>query len=411
MNAMDTLHAKLHALLQQWGIAPQSTGWVERLVLLGAILLVAYVADFVCRRFIVEGIRRITRRTKATWDDILFNDQVLNHLCHIIPPIVIYILLPVAFPEAAGLLAFLLRICMVYIIAVVLRFANVLLNVLFELSNSKESLRDKPLKGLFQIVKVGLFFIGAILIIGILIDKSPLHLIAGLGASAAVLMLVFKDTITGFVSGIQLAAYDMLRPGDWITMEKYGANGIVVDVTLNTVKVRNWDNTITTIPPYALVSDSFQNWRGMRESGGRRIKRSVSIDMDSIRFCTPEMLEQFSRITLLQGYIPQAKAQAEPPTNLGVFRIYLERYIESLPDANVELTHMVRQLQPTETGIPLEIYFFCKEKEWVAYERVQAEVFDHILAIVPQFGLRVFQLPSGSDLRAARFPDTTQQPS
>ncbi len=394
---MDLLHAKLHALLQHWGIAPQATGWVEQLLLLAAILLAAYTADFICRRFFVEGIRRITRRTKATWDDILFNDRVLNHLCHIIPPIIIYALLPVAFPNQAGLLSFLLRICMIYIIAVVLRFVNVLLSVLFELTSNKESLRDKPLKGVFQIAKVGLFFIGAILIVGILIDKSPLHLIAGLGASAAVLMLVFKDTITGFVSGIQLAAYDMLRPGDWITMEKYGANGIVVDVTLNTVKVRNWDNTITTIPPYALVSDSFQNWRGMRESGGRRIKRFINIDMDSVQFCTPEMLVQFSRMPLIQEYI--ANTQTKQLTNLGIFRIYLEKYIENLPDANIELVHMVRQLQPTETGIPLEIYFFCKEKEWIAYERVQAEVFDHILAIAPQFSLRIFQLPSGSDLR------------
>ena len=238
----------------------------------------------------------------------------------------------------------------------------------------------------------------------------------GLGASAAILMLVFKDSIMGFVSGVQLSANDMLKVGDWIAMPKYGADGTVIEVTLNTVKVRNWDNTITTIPPYLLVSDSFQNWRGMRESGGRRVKRSINIDMNSVRFCTPEMLDKYRKIRLLKDYVEQTEAVIEEynkkhhidnsvlvngrrQTNLGVFRAYLTAYLKSLPDVNKELTCMVRQLQSTDHGIPMELYFFCAIKDWVPYEGVQADVFDHVLAIIPEFDLQVFQSPSGRDFQ------------
>ena len=242
-------------------------------------------------------------------------------------------------------------------------------------------------------------------------------LLTGLGASAAVLMLVFKDSIMGFVSGIQLSANNMLKGGDWIEMPKYEADGTVIEVTLNTVKVRNWDNTITTIPPYALVSDSFQNWRGMQESGGRRIKRSIRIDMNSVKFCTPEMLAKYRKIRLLKDYIEETERVVEEynkehgidnsvlvngrrQTNLGVFRAYLTNYLRSLPAVNQDLTCMVRQLQPTEQGIPLELYFFSSIKAWIPYEGVQADVFDHVLAIIPEFDLHVFQNPTGEDFRA-----------
>lgn len=413
---MKMIREWINTLLAQWGMQTETVGWMERIVIIAIILLIAFLADLICRRIIVEGIKKLTKRTRATWDDLVFNDKVLNNFCHIIPPVLIYILMPLAFPDTPGILAFLLKICMVYIIAVALKFVNVFLGVLFELTNQKKEFRDRPLKGVYQIVQVGLFFVGTILIISILINKSPIHLFAGLGASAAILMLVFKDTIMGFVSGIQLAANDMLRPGDWITMAKYGADGTVIDVSLNTVKVRNWDNTITTIPPYALVSDSFQNWRGMQESDGRRVKRSINIDMNSVRFCTSGMLEEYRTIVLLRDYIDHTEKVVQEynvehglnddnlvngrhQTNLGVFRAYLERYIESLPVVSKGLTHMVRQLQPTEKGIPLEIYFFCRDKNWIAYERVQADVFDHILAVIPVFGLQVFQEPSGKDLK------------
>ena len=266
---------------------------------------------------------------------------------------------------------------------------------------------------------MGLFFIGAICIIALLLDKKPAHLLAGLGASAAILMLVFKDSIMGLVSGIQLSANDMLLPGDWITMPKYNADGVVTEVTLNTVKVRNFDNTITTIPPYALVSDSFQNWRGMEESGGRRVKRSVNVDMNSVCFCTSEMLDRFRQIVLLKEYVEKTEeevrrcnevlgdaAMTNPvnglhQTNLGVFRAYLEAYLRNLATVNTGMTCMVRQLQPTEKGVPLEVYFFTRDTRWIFYEKIQADVFDHIFAVIPYFGLRLFQNPSAADIERA----------
>lgn len=405
------------AVLRHLGIRPEITGLVDRMIVILIILAIAYLADWVCRRGIIRAVRKITQRTKATWDDILFNDKVMNNFSHLIPPVIIYVLIPIAFPHDPETLAFIHKLCMVYIIAVAIRFASVLLGVMFELINRRKEFRDRPMKGVYQIIQVGLFFIGIILIISVLIDKSPANLLAGLGASAAILMLVFKDTIIGLVSGIQLSANDMLRPGDWITMPKYNADGTVIEVTLNTVKVRNFDNTITTIPPYALVSDAFVNWRGMRDSGGRRVKRSVNIDMTSVRFCTAEMLARYKDIVLLKDYIEAKEeeisrynaehsvagtvpANGRRQTNLGVFRAYLERYLKSLPVVNKTLTCMVRQLQPTEKGIPLEVYFFSSEKDWVLYEGIQADVFDHILAVIPEFDLRVFQNPSGADMAA-----------
>lgn len=413
---METIHQWINGLLELWGLKTEAIGFVEQAVIILIILIIAFLADFICRKFIMEGIKRVTSKTRAKWDDIVFNDKVLNYFCHIIPPVIIYALIPLAFPDNAEVLAFILKICMIYILAVSLKFVNVFLGVLFELTNRRKEFRDRPLKGVYQIIQMALFFVGTIIIISILINKSPVHLFAGLGASAAILMLVFKDTIMGLVSGVQLSANDMLRPGDWITMPKYGANGTVIDVTLNTVKVRNFDNTITTIPPYALVSDSFQNWRGMAESEGRRVKRSINIDMNSVRFCSKEMLDKYRKVVLLKDYIEQTEqtireynkehglensslVNGRHQTNLGVFRAYLEAYIKSLPTVNTELICMVRQLQPTEKGIPLEIYFFCKEKAWIPYEKVQADVFDHLLAIVPEFDLEVFQEPSGGDFR------------
>ena len=243
-------------------------------------------------------------------------------------------------------------------------------------------------------LKIITLFLGAIGIVSVLIDKNPVVLFTGLGAAATVLMLVFKDTIVGLVAGVQLSANDMLRPGDWITMDKSGANGIVTEVTLTTVKVRNWDNSITTIPPYTLVSDSFQNWRNMQQSGGRRVMRSIYIDVRSIRFCTPEELQRF----VAKGWVSADEATAET-VNLGVFRRFLEHYLSESSKVNSEMMLMVRQLQPTSQGLPLELYFFVTATSWVPYEHVQADIFDYVLAILPQFGLRLFQSPSGDDLQ------------
>lgn len=415
---MHTFQKWVSDRLAATGLVTDTGSYLDNIIILLLIVAAAVAIDYLCRYIVLDMFKRLARHTRNQWDDLIVDRKVINKLMHIIPAVLIYVLLPLAFPEEEGpkLLIALQRLCLVYIIGVSLRFINASLNLLHEIYNRKERFRDKPLKGFIQIIQVTVFFIGAILIVSILINKSPVSLFAGLGASAAILMLVFKDTILGFVAGIQLSANDMLRPGDWITMEKYGANGTVTEVTLNAVKVKNFDNTITTIPPYALVSDAFQNWRGMSESAGRRIKRSIEIDMNSVRFCTPEMLDKFRHISLIRGYIDEKEAELKRyneahqidesvwvngrrQTNLGVFRAYLQRYLLSLPEVNKDLTCMVRHLQPTPTGIPIELYFFSSVKDWVPYEDIQADVFDHLLAVVPEFGLSVFQNVSGNDLR------------
>jgi len=417
-NVGNAVMQEVNRTLVSAGVDEVWADKIDNLIVLLFIIGIALLANLICRKIILRVVAKLVKQTKATWDDIVFNHKVMVNVSRMVAPILIYIAIPIAFPEHADsdLLDFLRRLCLIYIIAVFLRFISALFTAVYQVYSEREQYRDKPLKGLLQTAQVILFFIGAIIIISILINQSPMVLLTGLGASAAILMLVFKDSIMGFVSGIQLSANNMLKVGDWITMPKYGADGTVIEVTLNTVKVRNFDNTITTIPPYLLISDSFQNWQGMQESGGRRVKRSINIDMTSVRFCTPEMLEKYRKIQLLTNYVEETEMVVEEynkehdidnsvlvngrrQTNLGVFRSYLANDLRTLPTVNQEMTCMVRQLQPTETGIPLELYFFSANKVWVAYEGIQADVFDHVLAIIPEFGLRVFQNPSGEDLR------------
>lgn len=427
---MNEIQNWVQQLLVDLYIIKDEPNYLDNILILIVIVLITFCIDYICRRVMLNAFKRVARKTRNQWDDLIVERKIINKMMHIIPAILTYILLPIAFPknEMPQLLAFLQKACGIYIIAVSLRFLNASLNVIQEIYSKRNVLKNKPVKGFVQILQVALYFIGAILIVSVVIDKSPVSLLAGLGASAAILMLVFKDTILGFVAGIQLSANDMLRPGDWITMEKYGANGTVFEVTLNAVKVRNFDNTITTIPPYALVSDAFQNWRGMKESGGRRVKRSINIDMNSVRFCTPEMLEKFRRISLLTAYIDQKEEElaaynrerqiddsipvnGRRQTNLGVFRAYLVRYLHQLPTINKDMTCLVRHLQPTAKGLPIEIYFFTTQTDWTLYEAVQADVFDHILAIIPEFDLAVFQDISGCDLRSIQLNLQVDEPT
>lgn len=404
-------------LLISWGVSPSWADRLDQFIAFAIVLVIAFLADAVCRHMLLRAVAHVVKKTKATWDDIVFDQKVMIHLSRMVAPVIIYLFVPVAFAETgSSTLEFIQRICLIYILIAFLSFINSFLKAVYAVYSEKERLRDRPLKGMLQTVQVILWFIGAIVIVSILINRSPVSLLAGLGASAAILMLVFKDSIMGFVSGVQLSANDMLKVGDWIAMPKYGADGTVIEVTLNTVKVRNWDNTITTIPPYLLVSDSFQNWRGMQESGGRRVKRSINIDMTSVKFCTPEMLDKYRKIRLLKDYIEKTEhivqeyneehgidnsilVNGRRQTNLGVFRAYLTAYLKSLPEVNPKLTCMVRQLQPTDRGLPMELYFFSSIKDWVPYEGVQADVFDHVLAIIPEFDLQVFQSPSGRDFQ------------
>ena len=392
---METINDTITMWLQQLGVQPESMGTVHRIVAVVGILLLAYVAHWLCRKVVVTTVKKLTSKTQNKWDDYLFNDRVLNDFCHMVPPIVITALIPFAFPSEPMTLAFVLKICWIYITIVVVRLICTFLTSLYTISSEHEKLKERSMKGFYQMMKLIVICVGTIIIISTLIDKDPVKILTGLGASAAILTLVFKDTIMGLVAGVQLTANDMLRPGDWITMPKYGADGSVLEVTLTTVKVQNWDKTISTIPPYALVNDSFQNWRGMRESGGRRVKRSINIDMHTVRFCTPEELETFRKEEWMQGF----EATGKEEVNLYVFRHYLEHYLRTHPKVNQNLTLMIRQLQPIAEGMPIELYFFSDGTEWIPYERLQAEVFDHLLATVHQFGLKVFQSPTGLDLR------------
>lgn len=392
---MEDLYLEVAQQLSDMGIDKENLSWSTRLTLVALILLISYIMTKLFRHLVIPAVHKITSRTKATWDDYLFNEKMMTSFCRMIPPIMFYLLLPFVFNNVPQVLDILLKGCLIYLVTTTLMLVNSFLNSLYEISNEHETLRNRPLKGIYQMINLVAIGIGIILIISILIDQNAATILAGLGASAAVLMLIFKDSILGLVAGVQLSANDMLRPGDWITMPKYGADGDVLEVSLTTVKVRNFDKTITTIPPYALVSDSFQNWRGMRETGGRRIKRSIFIDMTTVHFCSEREKEMFAS----RGWIDEAQAKPETQVvNLYVFRNYLQNYLKEHPRTHKELMIMVRQMQPTSEGLPLEIYCFSNTTVWPEYEQIQGEIFDHILAVIPEFGLRIFQRPSGNDL-------------
>ncbi len=379
--------------LSPLGITADSRAWLYWLIAIAAIALVVFMADVVCRRLLLPLVKRLTRATRAAWDDILLSDTLLKDVSRLVPPILIAVLMPLAFSHGHPTLDLLLKVNLIYLIAIIAKLLCTFLSALYDLSSHQDRLKNHPIKGIYQMLKIVVICVALIIVVSILINKNPGYILTALGASAAVLMLVFKDTIMGLVAGVQLSANDMLRPGDWISMPKYGADGDVEEVTLTTVKVRNWDKTITTIPPYALVSDSFQNWRGMQESGGRRVKRSVYVDMRSISFCSDEQMAEFER----RGWLEGVEREDKFVVNLHVFRNYLEDYLQHHPRVNSGMTIMVRQLQPTAQGLPLELYFFSDGTEWVPYEHLQSEILEHVFAVMPTFGLRVFQSPMGID--------------
>ncbi len=404
----------IYRMLIDWGISPILAGWLDEIISMTILFLLAFVVDRISRFILHRVMARVVKFTSNTWDDILVEQKVFKHIAHIFPGIVFFLCAPVALKSEFWVTIF-EKGALIFILFSIIRAIHAATKAMTKIFTQTGDYSNKPVQIIFQIVAVLAYFIGAISLLSILLDASFATLFAGLGASMAILLLVFKDTILGFVAGWQLSANDMLRQGDWITVPKYGADGDVIDVSLYSVKVRNFDNTITTVPPYALVSDSFQNWRGMQESGGRRIKRSIILDMTSIRFCTPEMIERFRKIKYLTEYIDKTEevirrfneenktddtilVNGRRQTNIGVFRAYVQNYLENHPEVNHDMTTMVRQMQPTEKGIPLELYFFTKVKDWVYYENVQSDIFDHIMAVVPQFDLRVFQFPSSKDV-------------
>jgi miniconductance mechanosensitive channel len=407
----------LFELMQKWlsgfnlgeGVAGALAGGILTILL----LLASVIAFLVSRRVVVRLVHQIFKRSKATWDDYLEESRFFMRLSLLVPAIVLHLLFPLVmgtYPRIAA------AVVNIYFIIVVLLVLDALINFFHSVYQRFDVSGEIPLKGFAQVLKIVMVCAGVIIILSILLDQSPVYLLSGLGAMTAVLMLIFKDPILGFAAGIQLISNRMLRPGDWIEMPKYGADGDVMDITLTTVKVRNFDKTITTIPTYALINDSFKNWRGMEESSGRRIKRAIYIDMNTIRFCTPEMLGRFSDIRYIAEYMQRKKQEVETTnaklgigpdnginarrlTNIGTYRAYIHAYLRNHPMINTDMTFLVRQLAPTQHGLPLEIYVFCKDKVWANYEAIQSDVFDHLLAIAGEFDLKVYQYPSGTDFR------------
>lgn len=359
---------------------------------------------FILRKWLSVLVWKIVGKTKSQWDDIIYRQRFFNKLSYLIPPIAAYILLSYIDWKYTYILR---RIVDIWMIIACLLIIMALLNTINKIYESYPISKNRPITVFIQILKVFIYSIAFIIIISVLLNKSPEHLIVGLGAFAAVLLLIFKDSILGFVAGVQLIANNMVRIGDWIVMPSNNANGSVLEINLYTVKVQNWDMTISTIPTYQLVSESFINWRGMQESNGRRIERYVNIDISTVHFLSAQEIEALKNSDFLKDYIDKMLQKLseynkdkgnildeQGLTNLGIFRQYMEEWLEANPDINNDMTHMVRQLQPTATGIPIEIYCFSLKQEWVAYEKVQADVFDHVFAIIPHFNLKVFQYPT-----------------
>jgi len=386
---------------------------VKSVATLGVICISVFV-NYLAKNLIVRVLHLFIRKSKIKWDDKLAQRKVFHKLSHLAPIIVLSRFLPVIWGAQSDGGKIIESGIKIYITVIVLMVVDSLLGALQDIYRGFKWSKQVPIKSFLQVFKLIVFFIGGLYIVATIMDKNPAVLFGSLGALTAVLMLVFKDAILGLTAGIQLTTNRMLAIGDWLEMPKYGADGDVLEITLTTVKVQNWDNTITTIPTYALISDAFKNWRGMTESDGRRIKRSLYLDISTIRFCDEEMLERFSKIQFIKEYIDQTKqevknhnkewkvdnsslANGRRMTNIGTFRAYIEAYLRNHPQVNQDLTLLVRQLEPTPHGLPIQIYIFSKEKRWVPYEDIQSDLFDHFLAVLPEFDLQAFQEPSGKD--------------
>lgn len=376
-----------------------SADWLEFCVAAVVMVLVVFAAlalAYIFRLVFAGLARRFLENKNPQLSSIIKKFRLVEKLSGFLPAVMILAMMPLAFQSGEKGAEIAAKLCLIWIIAMGASFANALLSAANEIFARKKTRGGgNYVKGFVQVLQVVVVFIAAIIMAGILLGRSPLGLLTGLGASAAILMLVFKDTILGFVAGIQLSANDMLKVGDWITMKKCGADGVVQEVNLNAVKVLNFDNTTITIPPYALVTDAFQNWRTMATSGGRRIMRSILIDQQSVKFCEPKDIESLAENPHTRAFFAAMKSRQNiPATNLGLFRAYALFAIESFPKANLGFTYMVRELEPTSAGLPVQFYFFANTVEWVAYENIQADFMDAAIAAAPLFGLRIFQIES-----------------
>jgi miniconductance mechanosensitive channel len=397
--------------IAELGMNPFWAAVIKVVMLSIVVVLVSYFANAIFKRYIVSTLERIMRKTKSKYDDFLVDRKVFHRLSHLAPAIVIYLSIELVFSDFEELAGFLHKVVSVYFVFIFVWSLNSLLNALDDIYNTFDKAHERPIKGYVQVFQILFYFIAFLVGISIVFMVDLTAVFTGLGAMAAIVLLIFKDTILGFVASIQLSANKMVRIGDWISMPSHNADGTVLEITLNTVKIQNWDKTISTVPTYALVTNSFSNWRGMEESGGRRIKRSINIDMKSVKFCDADMIARCKKIAFLKEYIDvkekelkeynvlhqvdeTVKVNGRRLTNLGVFRIYIEEYLRHHPKIHNEMTFLVRHLQPTEKGLPIEIYVFSNDQAWANYEAIQADIFDHLLAVIPEFDLQVFQFPT-----------------
>ena len=407
----------LDKLFLEMGMS-ESLAWSLRTVIIVVVVaLLSWLAYKLAKFIINRVVTAVVRRTKFKWDDIFLDSQVFTKLSHIAPALVIWLMAEWALDAFPGWLDFVQKLTYLYMIVASLLVAWAFVDAWYRIYNELPIAEHRHIKGYVQVLKIILGFVAALIIVSLVFNKEISALLAGLGAMAAVLILVFKDTILGLVASIQLSSNKMVKIGDWVSMPAKGADGTVIDITLNTVKIQNFDKTIITVPTYALVQDSFQNWVGMEESGGRRIKRAINLDMKSVKFLDQELRNKRLKIQILKDYILTKEEElnnfnrknnvddsvlvnGRRLTNIGTFRAYVEAYLRHHPKIHNDMTFLVRQLKPTEAGLPLEIYVFTNDQEWASYEAIQADIFDHLLAVIPEFGLKVFQNPTGDDFHA-----------
>ena len=407
-------------IIENWllslGLQSQQASVSASIISIIIMLSAAWIAYVFINIVILRNLKKVIYKTRTVWDDILYEQKVFSRLSHLFPALIIYFGVTLVLPDFPRAVEAIQTIAYLYIVITALTVIDALLNALHKIYNTLPAAKDRPIKGIVQVIKIFVYILGFGIFVSIIFNKDLTSFFTGLGAMAAVIMLIFKDTILGFVAGIQLSANDMVSLGDWVEMPSRNADGVVTDISLNTVKIQNWDQTISTIPPYALISESFTNWRGMEESGGRRIKRSLNIDIKSIHFLDAASIEKLKKIQIIREYIENKEKEiaefnslnkiddsitvnGRRLTNIGTFRRYVEEYLKQHPMIHNEMTFLVRQLQPTEKGLPLEIYVFCKDQRWAFYESIQADIFDHLLAVIPQFDLSIYQYPGSDDLR------------
>ena len=406
----------LTGLLNNLGANEAVISYYKLALLIALIVVIGSILHFTLRRVLIKAIILFAKKSKSNFDNRLVEYNFFYRLSFILPLAALYLFDGIIFADFPQLKPIFEGVFNIVLLVIIVGSFDALLNATRVHLEHSKFFKNKPINSYVQLVKTLIYLFSIIILISILIGKSPLYLLTALGAVSAIILLIFRDTILGFTASIQISANDMVRVGDWVSLPKYGADGDVTEINLVTVKIKNWDNTISTVPTYAFINDSFKNWRGMSESGGRRIKRYLSFNMQTVKFADDEFLKKLSKIQILTNFIEQSQlrinkfngeqnadkselANGRHMTNIGLFRNYAELYLKSNPLLNVEMTTMVRQLQPTELGIPLEIYCFSKNQEWIAYEQLSSDLFDHLIAVSTKFDLKIFQSPTGDDFK------------